>query len=132
VGLELGPLSLVSTIEQLFERENSDSSLENQDCRCRGSATLTTWHPISAKVGTNVSDKRQSLGRYSWLAGYSHRVVIIKISKTRSIYAVRYEWRNKSVIKNWVEWSSTAISDSSINSPHMSDEWSVSSFWNVT
>jgi hypothetical protein len=31
VGLERGPLSLVSTIEELLERKHSGSSLENRD-----------------------------------------------------------------------------------------------------
>jgi hypothetical protein len=35
VGLERGPLSLVSTIEDLLERKSSNSGLENRD-NCRG------------------------------------------------------------------------------------------------
>jgi hypothetical protein len=35
VGLERGPLSLVSTIEELFERKSSGSSLETWEYSCR-------------------------------------------------------------------------------------------------
>jgi hypothetical protein len=37
-----GPLSLVSTMEELLERKGSGFGLESQDYGCRGSAALTT------------------------------------------------------------------------------------------
>jgi hypothetical protein len=51
VGLERGPLSLLSAIEELLERKNSGSDLENQDSGCRdpsrwprGTLYQQNWH----------------------------------------------------------------------------------------
>jgi hypothetical protein len=52
VCLERGPLSIVSTTEELLERKTRDSGLESQKYVRRESAVLT----LSAKVGTNYVD----------------------------------------------------------------------------
>jgi hypothetical protein len=42
VVLELSPLDLVSTAEELLERKSTGSGLENRDYDRRGSAAMTT------------------------------------------------------------------------------------------
>jgi hypothetical protein len=72
VGLEQGPLSLVSTIEELLERKISGFSLEIRECG-RRDVTLTTW-TIYRQNDTNFAEKLRSLGRYSSLADSGHGV----------------------------------------------------------
>jgi hypothetical protein len=60
VGLERGPLSLVSTTEELLESKNSGYSQENRDYGSRGSAALTTtslYQKKKKKIGMNFADK---------------------------------------------------------------------------
>jgi hypothetical protein len=80
VGLERGPLSLVTTTEELLEIKRS-GCLEIRDYGRRRSAALTM---LSAKVSTNFVDKSLSLGRCSSLAHSGHGVYLFGLVNTIS------------------------------------------------
>jgi hypothetical protein len=60
-GSATGPLSLVSTIEQLLVRKSSDSGLENQDCCHKRLPHWLRSTPLSAKVGTSPTSGGHSV-----------------------------------------------------------------------
>jgi hypothetical protein len=74
VGLERGPLSLVSTTEELLGRKSSGPRIENKKYGLRGSVRDT---PLSVQVGDNFADKRRSLGRYSSFVDSGHGEYIL-------------------------------------------------------
>jgi hypothetical protein len=63
VGLEQGPLSLVSTIEELLERKSSGSGLEIREYGRGGSVVMTTRHPPKSDQISSLDTSQSHLDR---------------------------------------------------------------------
>jgi hypothetical protein len=83
VGLERGPLSLVSTNEELLERKDSGSGLENRDYGRRGSAALIMRHPsIRKKLAlTSSTSGGCSVGIVRWRAQATKFVCLLVLRR---------------------------------------------------
>jgi hypothetical protein len=75
MGLERGPLSLVSTTEELLDKKVAApvSKTENTTVRIRHAGHVA---PSVRKSWQHFADKRRSLGRYSSLADPDHEVFL--------------------------------------------------------
>jgi hypothetical protein len=76
MGLERGPLSLVSTIEELLEKKVT-APVQKPENTAVGIRHADHVAACIRKFGTNFTDNRRSLGRYSSLADSSPRSLFV-------------------------------------------------------
>jgi hypothetical protein len=80
VGLEWGPLSLVSTTEELLDRKVAAPVQETENTAIGIRHADHVAPSIRKKVGNHFADKRRSLGRYSSLVDSGHGVKFINLN----------------------------------------------------
>jgi hypothetical protein len=99
VGLERGPLSLVSTIEELLGRKSSGSEIT-------AGGDPPRWlrdTPKSANVSTNFADKWWLLGRYNLLAESGHGVCFVwcfMVIILKDPYNVNKSWKIERLLRS--------------------------------
>jgi hypothetical protein len=91
VVLQRGPLSLVSTSEELLGRNSRGSDLESREYGRRESSRWPRGILYRQNVSTNFADRRRVLSRYSSLADWGHGVSYSSVSAMvkLSLYRVR-------------------------------------------
>jgi hypothetical protein len=88
-GSGTGPLSLVSATEEQLESKSSGFRLESPEYSRRDSSRWPRGTLYSQKVGTNFTDLQWSLGQYSSLADWDHRVFLFRWILLGLCYDVR-------------------------------------------
>jgi hypothetical protein len=68
VGLERGPLSLMSTIVELLGKKSSGSGVEIREYGLRDPSRWPRGTLYPQEIGIKFTEKRRSFGRYSSLA----------------------------------------------------------------
>jgi hypothetical protein len=102
VGLERGPLSLVSTIKELLERKRRGSGLEIREYGHRDPLRWPRDTLYPQNIGTNFADKQRTLGRYSSLVDKGHGMclyiyIYIYILDLFSSFGISYKPLNYSM-----------------------------------